>query len=184
MPNMKVSTGKSTALQVIAGLIAPTEGTVAVDGVPLMDVSRRSWWSQLSWLAQRPVIIPGTVEENLNLFGPLNDVDTICRATGFDDVLARLPRGMDSALGQGGEGLSLGQRQRLGLVRALGSRAPLLLLDEPTAHLDDAAEATVLRSISARAAAGATVVVVAHRPSILAIADEVLEVESVTNVLV
>lgn len=174
--------GKSTALQVIAGLIAPTEGTVVVDGVRLTDVIPRSWWSQLSWLAQRPVIIPGTVRENLNLFGALNDLETVCRATGFDDVLATLPQGMDTAIGQGGEGLSLGQCQRLGLVRALGSGAPLLLLDEPTAHLDDAAEAAVLRSISARAAAGATVVVVAHRSSILAIADEVLEVESVANV--
>lgn len=175
--------GKSTALQVIAGLIAPTEGAVEVDGVTLSEVIRRNWWSQLSWLAQRPVIIPGTVEENLNLFGPLNDFDTVCRATGFDEVLATLPHGMDSAIGQGGEGLSLGQRQRLGLVRALGSGAPLLLLDEPTAHLDEASEAAVLQSISALAAAGATVVVVAHRPSILAIADEVIEVEAVANAL-
>lgn len=175
--------GKSTALQVIAGLISPTEGTVTVDGVPLSDVVRRSWWSQLSWLAQRPVIIPGTVEENLNLFGPLDDLDAISRTTGFDEVLAALPHGMQTLIGQGGEGLSLGQRQRLGLVRALGSGAALLLLDEPTAHLDDAAEAAVLRSISARASAGATVVVVAHRPSILAIADEVIEVGSVTNAL-
>lgn len=176
--------GKSTALQVIAGLMAPTEGMVAVDGVTLTDVTRRNWWNQLSWLAQRPVIIPGTVEENLNLFGPLSDFDGICRATGFDDVLSTLPQGMDSPIGQQGEGLSLGQRQRLGLVRALGSGAPLLLLDEPTAHLDDAAEAAVLRSISARAADGATVVVVAHRPAILAIADEVVEVESVADVLI
>ncbi|HOB48031.1 MAG TPA: thiol reductant ABC exporter subunit CydD [Mycobacterium sp.] len=174
--------GKSTALQVIAGLIPPTEGAVEVDGVTLTDIARRNWWRQLSWLAQRPVIIPGTVEENLNLFGPLSDFDTI-RTTGFDQVLSTLPQGMDSAIGQGGQGLSLGQRQRLGLARVLGSGAPLLLLDEPTAHLDDAAEAAVLQSISARAAAGATVVVVAHRPSILAIADQVIEVESVANAL-
>lgn len=175
--------GKSTALQLIAGLIPPTEGTVEVDGVTLTDVARRNWWSQLSWLAQRPVIIPGTVEENLDLFGPLEDIDAICRATGFDEVLATLPQGMDSVIGQAGQGLSLGQRQRLALVRSLGSGAPLLLLDEPTAHLDDAAEVAVLQSISARAAAGATVVMVAHRPSILAIADEVIEVESVANAL-
>lgn len=175
--------GKSTALQVIAGLIPPTEGAVTVDGVTLTDVTRRNWWSQLSWLAQRPVIIPGTVEENLTLFGPLSAFDIISRTTGFDQILAGLPQGMDSVIGQGGHGLSLGQRQRLALVRVLGSGAPLLLLDEPTAHLDDAAEAAVLQSISALAAAGATVVVVAHRPSILAIADEVIEVESVANAL-
>lgn len=173
--------GKSTALQVIAGLIAPTEGAVTVDGVTLMEVNRRNWWGQLSWLAQRPVIIPGTVDENLHLYGPLDDLDAVCRTTGFDEVLANLPHGIQSNIGQGGEGLSLGQRQRLGLVRALGSRAPLLLLDEPTAHLDEASEAAVLRGISARAAAGATVVVVAHRPSVLAIADEIIEVKSVSD---
>jgi len=73
-------------------------------------------------------------------------------------------------------GLSLGQRQRLGLARALGSAAPVLLLDEPTAHLDAATESRVLRALTARARRGDTVVVIAHRPSVLAIADQISEV--------
>jgi ATP-binding cassette subfamily C protein CydD len=85
---------------------------------------------------------------------------------------------MGTALGRTGTGLSLGQRQRLGLARALGSRAPVLLLDEPTSHLDEATEYTVLQAISRRAAEGATVVLVAHRDSVVGIADHVIAVEA------
>ena len=169
--------GKSTTLHVIAGLVAPTEGRVSVDGVDITELDRAAWWRQLSWLAQRPALVPGSVAENLSLFGPLPDQESACRAAGFDDVLADLPAGLGTRLGRGGAGLSLGQRQRLGLARALGSRAPVVLLDEPTAHLDETTEARVLRAITARARAGATVVVVAHRDSVLAIADEVIRVE-------
>ena len=85
-----------------------------------------------------------------------------------------LPDGLQTVIGRGGVGLSLGQRQRLGLARVLGSAAPVLLLDEPTAHLDAASEERVLRAIAARAADGATVVVVGHRDPVLAIGDRVL----------
>jgi ATP-binding cassette subfamily C protein CydD len=83
---------------------------------------------------------------------------------------------LDTVLGRGGVGLSLGQRQRLGLARALGSPAAVLLLDEPTAHLDARTEDQVLQAIAARARAGATVVVVGHRERVLAIGDRVVEV--------
>lgn len=170
--------GKSTALQAIAALVSPTGGSITVAGVAVGDFDREQWWRRLSWLAQSPVLIPGTVADNLELFGPLDDVRRACRAAGFDDVLAGLPDGMDTVLGRGGTGLSLGQRQRLGLARVLGSGAPVLLLDEPTAHLDEITEAAVLQAIRRRAASGATVVVVAHRASVLAIADEVVVVEA------
>lgn len=168
--------GKSTTLQAIAGITAPSSGRVAVDGVDVAELEASRWWGQLSWLPQRPVLVPGTVDENLVLLGELVDIETACVVSGFDAVLAELPEGGATAIGRGGVGLSLGQRQRLGLARALGSAAPLLLLDEPTAHLDARTEERALRAIVERARAGATVIVVGHRDPVLAIGDQIVEV--------
>jgi ATP-binding cassette subfamily C protein CydD len=168
--------GKSTTLQAIAAVTAPSSGRVTVAGVDVADLDPTAWWRQLSWLPQRPVLVPGTVHDNLVLLGDVQYLELACAASGFDAVLAELPDGMDTTLGRGGVGLSLGQRQRLGLTRALGSSAPVLLLDEPTAHLDARTEQRVLRAIVERARAGATVVVVGHREPVVAIGDQVVEV--------
>ena len=174
--------GKSTTLQVIAGITAATNGAVTVGGIGISDLEPIAWWRQVSWLPQRPVLIPGTVADNLALFGELVDLDPACAASGFDHVLAELPDGMGTVIGSGGVGLSLGQRQRLGLARALGSPAPVLLLDEPTAHLDAVTEARVLRAIVERARAGATVVVVGHREHVVGIGDHIIEVAGAGDV--
>ena len=173
--------GKSTALQTILGLAAPASGRVLVAGVDVADLDLRTWWPQVAWLAQRPVLVPGSIRDNLELFGPLADLDNACGAAGFDEVLAGLPDGLQTTIGQGGVGLSQGQRQRLGLARALGSPAPVLLLDEPTAHLDPDMESRVLQSIVARARAGATVLVVGHREPVLAIGDRVVRLTDVVE---
>ncbi|MEV0464402.1 ABC transporter ATP-binding protein/permease [Nocardia tengchongensis] len=173
--------GKSTALQAVLGLIAPDTGTVTVDGTPVPELDPDEFWFYVAWLPQRPVLIPGTLRANLELLGPPSGADQIeaaCAATGFDAVLDTLPDRWDTVVGAGGIGLSLGQRQRLALTRTLAAPRSILLLDEPTAHLDDTSEATVLAALVDRAHAGATVVVVAHRPSVLAIADHVVEVHS------
>ncbi len=173
--------GKTTLLQAILGLDASRAGRILVNGVDVTDLDLRAWWGQVAWLSQRPVLVPGTVRDNLELFGPLPDLDLACRAAGFDTVLATLPDGLDTVIGRGGTGLSLGQRQRLGLARVLGSAAPVLLLDEPTSHLDAACEDRVLRAISARAAQGVTVLVVGHRDPVLAIGDRVLAMGSLVD---
>ncbi|WP_163801944.1 thiol reductant ABC exporter subunit CydD [Mycolicibacterium sediminis] len=168
--------GKSTVLQTILGLVPPTTGRVLVDGHDVTSLDPTRWWAQIAWLAQRPVLIPGTIRENLELFGRVVRLDEACRAAGFDEVLAGLPDGLDTVVGRDGVGLSLGQRQRLGLARALGSDARLLLLDEPTAHLDDDLEHRVLEAIAERARTGATVVVVGHRDVVRSIGDHVITV--------
>ena len=168
--------GKSTALEAIAGLTHPTSGRITVAEVDIADLELDAWWRQVCWMPQRPVLVPGTVAHNLSLFGKLADTEKACAAASFDDVLATLPDGMRTVIGRGGVGLSLGQRQRLALARVLGSRSSILLLDEPTAHLDAATETRVLHAIVERARAGDTVVVVGHHAQILGIGDDVVEV--------
>ncbi|WP_067531154.1 thiol reductant ABC exporter subunit CydD [Nocardia crassostreae] len=176
--------GKSTTLQAILGLITPDAGTVTVDDTPVPALDPDSWWSHVAWLPQRPVLVPGTLRENLELLGPPADhaaLEAACRATGFDTVLAELPDGWNTLVGTGGTGLSLGQRQRLALTRTLAADRGVLLLDEPTAHLDPAAEARVLTALTARARAGATVVIVGHRSTVLAIADRTIPVHATAS---
>jgi len=170
--------GKTTLLHTMLGL---SPGDVHVCGVDVADADLPVWWGQVAWLAQRPVLVPGSIRDNLELFGPLADLDAACRAAGFDEVLAVLPDGLETVIGRGGVGLSLGQRQRLGLARVFGSPAPVLLLDEPTSHLDAQMEARVLDAIVARAWAGATVLVVGHRDPVTAVGDRVLRMGSLVN---
>jgi len=188
--------GKSTAASVVLGLLRPDEGAVRLvpsvparptdDGAPaaaidLTDVAPSSWHEQVTWVPQRPVILPGTVRSNvLGAEGAAVDerVRAAAVATGLDAVLAELPAGWDTELGHGGVGLSVGQRQRLALTAALLGDQQLVVLDEPTAHLDAASEQHVLDAVAALRAAGRTVLVIAHRASLVAAADDVVAVVS------
>lgn len=174
--------GKTTAVLAILGLLAPDEGTVRAGETDLSTVDPATWWSQIAWLPQRSVLAPGTVREALttdHATAPSEaDLTRAMRLTGLDDVVAHLPRGLDTVLGHGGLGLSVGQRQRVALTTALLGDQPLVVLDEPTAHLDALAEEQVLATIDALRMAGRTVLVVAHRPALVALADDVVEVRS------
>lgn len=183
--------GKSTAIAVVLGLLAPDGGTVELvpaspgtaarrEPLTLAAVDPATWWAQVAWVPQRPVLEPGTVLDAV-LQGRDVDAVALSRAaelTGLAGVVGSLPHGWATEIGQGGAGLSLGQRQRLALTRALVTDAPLVVLDEPTAHLDTDAESVVLAAVDALRAAGRTVLLVAHRPALLACADEVVEVRS------
>lgn len=173
--------GKTTLLQLIAGVVRPDAGTVAVvpgsgDAVPVADLEPGWWRSHLGWAAQGGALQAGTVRENLALGNPGAGDDTLraaleaVDAAGFVDAL---PGGWQHRLGDAGSGLSQGQRQRLTLARALARPAAVLLLDEPTAALDEATEQRVLAGIR-RLAAGRTVVLVTHRPGPIALADQVV----------
>ena len=176
--------GKTTAVAVLLGLIRPDAGSVTLvdpgrGEVDLADIDPTSLWRQVAWLPQRPVLEPGTIDAAVT--GGLGSSSTAARdraaaLTGLDDVVAALPDGWSTQLGRGGAGLSVGQRQRVELTRAVLSSAPLVVLDEPTAHLDAVGERVVLDTLCALRDAGRTVVLVAHRASLVALADDIVEV--------
>jgi ATP-binding cassette, subfamily C, bacterial CydD len=173
--------GKSTTVAMLLGLRRPDQGritlrTTADPGLvlDLQDVAPAGYRAQVAWVPQHPALVPGTLEENVRLAtGSATPASIRAAATvaGLDEVVAGLPDGWSTRIGQGGTGLSAGQRQRLALTRVLLGRAALVVLDEPTAHLDAGAEQVVLDTLSRLRAAGRTVVLVAHRPALAALAD-------------
>lgn len=178
--------GKTTTALVLLGLVHPDHGTVtwtspSGERLPLQEVDPATYWPQVAWLPQRPALPPGTLREAVADGRDVDD-ETLARAArtaGLDDVVAGLPQGWDTPVGRGGTGLSVGQRQRAALASALlgdPARTPLVVLDEPTAHLDARGEQVVLDAVRAWRDQGRTVVVVAHRASLVRAADEVVEV--------
>lgn len=176
--------GKSTLLDVVLGFAVPDEGgSVRVGGADLATLDLEEWRSRIAWVPQRPYLFAGTVAENVRLArpdAPDEAVRSALRDAGADGFVAALPQGLDTPLGEDGAGLSAGQRQRLALARAFLADRPLLLLDEPTAALDGETEAGIVEAVR-RLAAGRTVLLVVHRPALLAVADRVVALGGATT---
>jgi thiol reductant ABC exporter CydD subunit len=171
--------GKSTLLAVLLGFITPQRGSVQVGGYVLADLDPDAWRSRVSWMPQRPHLFATSIAENIALGRPEATIDELwaaIEAAGLRDVVARLPHGLDTILGDRGAGLSVGERQRVALARAFIRDAPLLLLDEPTANLDGATEHDVLVALQ-RLMRGRSVILVAHRPALVELADRVVELD-------
>jgi ABC-type transport system involved in cytochrome bd biosynthesis fused ATPase/permease subunit len=168
--------GKSTLLHVVLGLVEADAGTVYAGDTDVATLDPDAWRARIAWVPQRPHLFAATIADNIRLGragASLAEVHRAVADAGLSDLVARLPRGLETRLGEGGTGLSAGERQRVALARAFLRDAPLLLLDEPTANLDGRTEAEILEAVR-RLSRGRTVILVAHRPALLTVADRVI----------
>jgi ATP-binding cassette subfamily C protein CydD len=157
--------GKSSLLGLLLRFTEPTAGRITVGGADLARVDAGNWRRQVTWVPQRPYLFAATVSDNIALGQPdagREDIARAARLAGADAFIEALPHGYDTALGEQALCLSSGQRQRIALARAFLRDAPLLLLDEPTAHLDPIVASQILGVIQ-RLMAGRTVLLVTHR---------------------
>lgn len=168
--------GKSTLAALLLRFMLPDQGSILFNGLSLFNIPIADWRSNLAWVPQRPYLFHGTIAENLRLARPgAAEADLLhaLEAAHLRGWVEGLAEGMDSSIGEGGARLSGGQAQRLALARAFLRDAPLLILDEPTAHLDVEQE-YLLQESTRRLAANRTVLVIAHRLPTVARADQIL----------
>lgn len=166
--------GKTTALNLLLGLAPLASGEIWVGDVALSQVGSVAPW--VAWVGQSPLLVPGTLAENLALSRPAATREQVAAAgsaAGLGPLLERRQAGLDARIDERGGGLSGGERRRIAFARALLKQAPILLLDEPTAHLDPDSEAELAEAIR-RAARGRTTLLATHSARLAAIADRVV----------
>ena len=168
--------GKSTLLSVIAGLQKPTEGRYLVDGLAMDQLHPDQWRSRLGYYMQDSRLLFGSVRDNIIIGQPRTSDETllkVARLTGVDRFCAMHPEGFYRSTGEGGSALSGGQRQAVGLARAMLNDPPILLLDEPTSAMDLSEENRFVREL-AKQSKDKTLIVVTHRPSLLNLVDRLI----------
>jgi ATP-binding cassette subfamily C protein CydD len=156
--------GKSTVIEILLGFVQPQSGRVLLNGADIATVVPEALSRMTAWIGQRPVLFAGTIRDNIRFARPDasdRDIEQAARSARVTAFAESLPDGLDTVVGEGGYGLSGGQAQRVSIARAFLKNAPLLLLDEPTAHLDPATETEVLDSLR-HLAIGRTVVLASH----------------------
>jgi ATP-binding cassette subfamily C protein CydD len=169
--------GKTTLLNLLLGLAPLTGGEVLVDGLALSEAG--SFAPSIAWMGQAPLIVPGSIAQNVALSrrnAPADAVALAAERAGLGPMLLERPGGLDAVLDERGAGLSGGERRRIALARALLKEAPILLLDEPTAHLDAEAEAALIPVIR-EGARGRTTIIATHSERLASIADQVVRLD-------
>ena len=168
--------GKSTVAALLLGLRQADRGRITVDGRDLGTLDLTWWRGQIGWLPQRPTMFRGTIGDNIALGDPSaspQQIEEAGRLAGVDDVVSELRLGYRTLIGPGGRQLSAGEQRRVALARALVRDAPLLILDEPTAHLDPDSVAVVAEAI-ARVARHRAVLVIEHHPDLVPAVDRIV----------
>lgn len=173
----KSGSGKTTLLHLIAGLLKPASGTVRVNGSPLSHMDEDVWFKHVSYITQHPYIFTGTLAENIAIGAGRNitgaEIERAAEEAGLAALTAQLEHGLSTFVGEGGRGLSGGEKQRLALARAFLKRPAIILFDEPTVGLDLHTERVLQHSI-AKLARTATMITVAHRLYTIQHADKIL----------
>ncbi len=171
--------GKSTIASLLLRLVEPSEGRVLVDGLDVTELEEETWRRQLAWLPQRPTLLRGTVAENILLADPGASFDRVRAAAALADAdgfVNALPEGYETVVGDGGRPLSAGQARRLALARTFLRDAALLILDEPTAHLDHGSAAHVAAAIDDYRGR-CTMLLISHSSELVAHCDRVVRIE-------
>jgi ATP-binding cassette, subfamily C, type I secretion system permease/ATPase len=169
--------GKTSLVRVLVGIWRPAKGSVRLDGAALDQWDPELLGRHIGFISQTVELFDGTISENIARMSTAPDADAVlraARAAGAHDMILRLPAGYDTRIGEGGEALSGGQRQRIALARALYGNPFLVVLDEPNSNLDSEGEVALRQAIAGAKARGAIVVLIAHRPSVLAVCDHML----------
>lgn len=177
------ASGKSTLARAMVGVWPASHGSVRLDGAEIGQWDGEALGPHLGYLPQDIELFDGTVAENIARFGEVDANQVIEAATlaGIHQMVLGFPQGYDTPLGPGGLGLSGGQKQRIGLARALYGKPVLIVLDEPNSNLDDAGESALVAAIDALRQHGSTVVLVTHRPNVLAVVDKLLVMQEGTQ---
>jgi PrtD family type I secretion system ABC transporter len=168
--------GKSTLARLIAGTWTPTAGKVRLDGAEINVWHDSGGSHHVGYLPQDIELFAGTVRDNIARLGNAGPAAVIeaAKLVGLHEAIMRLPKGYNSEIGEAGLRLSGGQRQRIGLARAIFGHPRLVVLDEPNASLDHEGEEALHHAIARLKEMGTTIVMIAHRPSVLGLADKLL----------
>jgi ATP-binding cassette subfamily C protein LapB len=176
----RVGSGKSTIQRLVMGLYEPSAGEVLLDGVDVRQLDPADVRRNIGYVSQDVLLFHGSLRDNIVFGLPYADDSAVVAAAevaGLHEFVNRHPRGFDMAVGERGESLSGGQRQAVGIARAVLHNAPLLLLDEPSSAMDFSTEAHVTQRLSAFAQ-GKTVLLVTHRTSLLSLVDRVIVIDN------
>lgn len=172
--------GKSTLVRVLLGLVAPAAGHVRLDGSDLSHFDPDALGRYFGYVPQDVELFDATIAENIARLGTVDDEAVVeaARLAGVHELIQSLPDGYDTPVGAGGFALSGGQRQRISIARAIFGDPCLVVMDEPNSNLDGRGEDALVSTIGALRAKGTTVIVVTHKPGLLACADDVLFLEN------